>query len=135
MPKLFLVLVATLSLVISPVAALAQGAGNQQDDPNSVLTQDQAFLGEAGLPIVSVGATVAAIIKAVLGLLGIIFIILIIYAGLLWMTSAGNEDSIEKAKSIMTAAVIGLVITMSAYAITLFVIDSLFRTPSRVEVF
>jgi hypothetical protein len=37
------------------------------------------------------------------------------------MTAAGNEEQVAKAKSIITATVIGLFITMSAYAITSFV--------------
>jgi hypothetical protein len=69
--------------------------------------------------------TVAQIIRIILGFLGIIFIVLIIYAGLLWMTSAGNEDKIEKAKKIISAAIIGVVIIFLAYAITAFVFNIL----------
>lgn len=68
---------------------------------------------------------ISKIIKIVLGFLGVIFIILIIYAGFNWMTSAGNEEKIEKAKKTMVAAVIGVAIVLMAYAITYFVIDSL----------
>ena len=68
---------------------------------------------------------IARIIKVALSLLGIIFLVLIIYAGFMWMTSAGNEERISKAKKIMAAAIIGLAIVMAAYAITIFVIDNL----------
>lgn len=60
---------------------------------------------------------VGNLIAAVLGILGVIFLILMIYAGLLWMTAGGNADNVKKAKSILTNAVIGLVITLSSYAI------------------
>jgi hypothetical protein len=48
-----------------------------------------------------------------------------VVAGFKWMTAAGNEDAIESAKSIMTAAVIGLIITLLAWAISYFVLNSL----------
>jgi hypothetical protein len=47
--------------------------------------------------------------------------ILIIYAGFLWMTSGGNEKHTEQAKNILTSAIIGLIIVLSAYAITAFI--------------
>lgn len=64
------------------------------------------------------------IINVVLGVLGTIATVLIFYAGFLWMTAAGNEDNVAKAKTIMSAAVIGLVIILAAYSISSFVINS-----------
>ncbi len=61
-------------------------------------------------------------IKILLSFLGIIFLILIIYGGFLWMTAAGNNDKVEKAKNIIVNSVVGLVIVMLAYAITWFVV-------------
>ena len=62
--------------------------------------------------------TVALAIKAFLGLLGIIAIVLMLYAGFQWMTAGGNSEQIGTAKSIMINATIGLAIILSAYAIT-----------------
>lgn len=53
--------------------------------------------------------------------LGIIFFLLIVYSGFLYMTASGNDTKIEKAKGILYAAGIGLVIIVSAYAIVRFV--------------
>jgi uncharacterized membrane protein len=71
---------------------------------------------------------IGSILKVVLGLLGIVFLALTIYAGILWMTAAGNEDQVKKAKSIIVAAVIGLAITLSGYAISEFVVTSLAKS-------
>ena len=68
---------------------------------------------------------IATIIKAGLGLLGIIFIILLILAGFNWMTAAGDEEKVTKAKNTITRAVIGLIIIIAAYAITVFVFKNL----------
>lgn len=69
----------------------------------------------------SLTETVGTVVKAVLSLVGTIFLLLTIYAGILWMTAQGNEDQVAKSKSIIQAAVIGLIITLAAYAITAFV--------------
>lgn len=62
------------------------------------------------------------LIKVFVGLLGIVFLILTLYAGFLWMTAAGDAKKVDKAKSILTSSVIGLAICLSAYTITTFVI-------------
>ncbi|MDP3899983.1 MAG: hypothetical protein Q8Q23_02780 [bacterium] len=73
---------------------------------------------------VKVQNVVAAVINTFLGLLGVIFIILIIYAGFLWMTAGGNEDQVGKAKKWLTNSIIGIIIIVAAYAIAQFVIES-----------
>ena len=67
----------------------------------------------------------ANIIRIFLGFLGIIAVGLIIYAGWLWMTAAGEADKIEKAKKILIGAVIGLVICLASFAIASFVLNRL----------
>lgn len=60
-----------------------------------------------------------------LSFLGIVFLLLILIAGFMWMTAAGNDVKAQKAKKVMTTAVIGLIIISAAYAITAFIGDSL----------
>jgi hypothetical protein len=55
------------------------------------------------------------------------------YAGFKWMTAGGNEDDVATAKKMITAAVVGLVIIMSSYAITTFVISSLYKSTAGVD--
>ena len=52
-----------------------------------------------------------------LTMLGIIFVILIILAGYNWMTAAGDEAKVTKAKETIRRAIIGFIIVSSAYAI------------------
>jgi len=68
---------------------------------------------------------VGLVINSILGLLGTIFIILMIYAGFTWMTAAGNEQKTEKAISTIKHSVIGLVITLSSWAIWSFIFTAL----------
>ncbi len=69
--------------------------------------------------------TIGTIISVVLGLLGVIFLILLIYSGWVWMTAGGEEEKINKAKRILINAVVGLVITLSAYAIASFLLNAI----------
>lgn len=66
----------------------------------------------------TIEGTIALVIKIILSLLGVIFFVLLIYGGFLWMTSRGNEQEITRAKNIMKNSIIGLVIVIAAYAIT-----------------
>ena len=56
-----------------------------------------------------------------LAFIGTIFLILIIYSGIQWMTAGGNEEKVEKSKKRIINAVIGLIVILSAYIITTFV--------------
>lgn len=111
MKKIILLIIVAITLVL-PMAASAQlsAAGGKLD----------AVAGKSGLQgdlTVSLGT----VISTVLSLLGTIFLLLMVYAGILWMTASGNDEKVDKAQSIVRAAIIGLIITMSAYAITYFV--------------
>ncbi|MDP2736339.1 MAG: hypothetical protein Q8O59_00975 [bacterium] len=74
------------------------------------------------------------IIKIVLGFLGIIATVIILYAGFKWMTSAGNEENVTSAKKMLVAGVIGLVIILSAYAIATFTISYLVGATTGAQV-
>jgi hypothetical protein len=88
-----------------------------------------ALLGEAvkptgikeGDPAVATGA----LIKRVLTGAGIVFFILMVYAGFLWMTARGNTEQVTKARSAIIAAVVGLIIIIGANALTGFIVERL----------
>ena len=94
----------------------------------------QQIAGKSGYSVqvsdTTLSETVGKIIKIVLGFLGTIFLALTVYAGVLWLTAAGNEENIEKANKILKTSVIGLIIILSAYTITFFVLTNLFRVTS-----
>lgn len=69
----------------------------------------------------SIPLLIGRIVGAVLAFLGLIFFLLMIYAGIKWMTARGDSGAVTTAKDTMEAAVIGLVITLAAYAITAFI--------------
>lgn len=69
--------------------------------------------------------TIGKLIAALLSVLGVIFLLLIIWAGFTWMTAQGDSKKVDKAKDILITSVVGLIILLSAYAISTFVIDQL----------
>lgn len=70
-------------------------------------------------------AAVGAIIGAVLGLVGVILLVIMVYAGFLWLTAGGNDDQVGHAKQLIKNGVIGMAITLSAFVITQFVVNQL----------
>ena len=80
---------------------------------------------QSGLGTKDLAVTVGGIISAVLTLLGIIFLVLIVYAGFTWLLARGREEEIEKAQKIIETSVIGLLVILIAYAITKFVFSVL----------
>ncbi len=68
---------------------------------------------------------IGGLINVFLSVLGIIFVVLVVYAGYLWMTAGGETTKVDKAKKLLGQAVIGLVLIVGAYAISAFVIDKL----------
>ncbi len=94
-------------------------------DTTKLNDQTGNFTQKAGFNNATVGGIAATAIEAFLSLLAIIFIILILVAGHKWMTAGGNEEELNKAKSQMKHAVIGLIIIMMAYAITSFALGAL----------
>ncbi len=112
------IIMTTLSLSLTPAFA---------DDPDPNSTGAQMFnqlqaAGEtgAGLSYQDPRDTAALIIRVCFGLLSTVFLGIIIYSGILWMTAGGNEEQVGKAKTWIFNSVIGLVIIFSAYSITIF---------------
>lgn len=74
---------------------------------------------------ISVPTLIGNIIGVILSFLGAIFFLLILYAGIIWMTAFGSSEKADKAKGILEQAAIGLLIVLAAYAISRFVFSNL----------
>jgi cysteine-rich repeat protein len=117
------------SLALAFLTTLSLMTGSMAFVPTVVHAQVDAGLAEVGGTI-GLSATdprviAARIINVTLGLLAIIMLCLILYAGFLWMTSGGNTEQVERAKLMIRNAIIGVVLILSSWAIASFVINSL----------
>jgi len=81
--------------------------------------------GEGLFSTSSISTIVGNLIAAMLALTGIIFLVIMVYAGMLYMTAAGEEGKVKKAKSMLTTSVIGILIVVTAYAVTTYLVQAL----------
>ena len=116
----------SLAFFVLGQAAIANNYGNygldntlKVEQPGGNATLKDALMQQT--PAVIIGK----IVGAALAFIGILFFVLMIYGGFLWMTARGNEENVTKAKELIIAAVIGLVIVLAAYAITAYIGEAL----------
>jgi len=120
----FVVMMA-LALNLIGVAAPAFAAGVELREGLDTIGQDVFKESPGGASGTSLTTRISELIKTILSVLGVIMLMLFLYAGWLWMSNRGGKENIGKAKSIMGEAVIGLAIILSAYSITDFVVANL----------
>lgn len=103
-----------------PVPVSAATSGVQFDPGGSIAASINLATNQAD-PV----NTSVRLINVVLGLLSLIAVVLVIYAGFTWMLSAGNSEKIGKARGLLINAAIGLLIIMAAYGISKYVFTKL----------
>ncbi len=110
-----------------PAMASAQGVFDtaQQNVKAVGNSADVGTAADASLPEV-----VGRIINVLLGFIGILLLIYILYAGFLWMTAGGDEGKVKTATTMIRNAIIGLLIIVAAFAISNFVLGSLINVAS-----
>lgn len=69
----------------------------------------------------SIPVLIGNVIGTALSMIAVIFFILMVYGGFMWMTAHGDSGQIDKAKDTIIAAVIGIIVVLASYAITNFV--------------
>lgn len=105
----------TAALALFANKTLAQGTGGAffENPQGGNLVPNASAQG-------TLGQNVIIIINYVLGFLGLIAVAFLIYAGILMVTAAGNEDQVGKARKIITYAVVGIVIIILSFTIVQF---------------
>ena len=96
-------------------------------EPIAKVFNQPGLLGGSLDPQAALISRVVAIVNIFLGFLAILFIVLILYGGYLWMTAAGNEQRVEEAQNVLRRAIIGVVIVLGAGVITNTVIIKVFE--------
>lgn len=96
------------------------GKGSKSDCPAGQVCLDNP-LGTDVTPQIFIGK----IIKAILGIVGSLALVMFIYGGFNIMTAAGSPEKVEKGKQILVWATIGLIVIFTSYALVKFVFTSL----------
>jgi cytochrome bd-type quinol oxidase subunit 2 len=102
----FSIFSANASPILNRLKTVAKGANYNLDETDSAVVAGR-------------------FIAIFLSFLGVIFVLLAIYAGYNWMTAEGNAEKIEQAKKTLTQAAIGLAIIVGAYVIAYFIVASI----------
>lgn len=121
MPKYFkqiLILIFLVAILVLPYFVFAETTGSALQKLKSVGSGG----GYAAATEYSFSGILGTVVSAALSLLGVIFIILMLYAGYNWMTASGDEQKIEKAKDTIWRAIIGIIIVVGSYAIWDFIL-------------
>lgn len=82
----------------------------------------------------SLPVLIGRLLDIVVGLSGLLLFLLFTYAGIIWMTAQGDPAKVKKAQGMLSAATIGLIITLSAFAITNFVVTNIVVSVSDTSV-
>ncbi len=93
--------------------------------PAAVLALDLGLGAASGLGLGSASPKVIIvnIIRIVLGFLALLAVIMFLYGGFVWMASGGAPDKVNKAKKILTSAVIGLLIILASFGIASYLLN------------
>ena len=89
-----------------------------------------SFVKNKGLVESSLATVIGRVIGAVLGLVGVLLLVMMIYGGILYMSSGGNEDQISTAKKVLSYAVLGIIIVSLAFLLTYYIVNVLFSSNS-----
>jgi len=74
----------------------------------------------AGLKAANIVQYIGLILKIFIGLTGVLFLIMMIWAGITWMTAGGDSAKVEAAKKRIFQAIIGLALIIASYSIITF---------------
>lgn len=69
----------------------------------------------------TIGDVVSAVVPFILSISGVIVFVMLIYGGILYLTSAGDPKNVEKATKTITYSLIGLIVIVASYSIMRFI--------------
>jgi hypothetical protein len=103
-------MVGAISLFAFAPTALAQsGILNLGDNPEAVAAATGGETSFRGL--------ILTIVNYALGFLGLLAVVMVIYGGVSYVASAGNDEAVGKAKKIIMYALIGIIIILLSFVI------------------
>ncbi len=80
-------------------------------------TDNPGAIAEATGGETSLRGIVLTIINFALGFLGLVAVIMVIYAGFLYLTSQGNDEATGNAKKIIQYSVVGIILILASFAL------------------
>jgi hypothetical protein len=113
---------AATPFVVFPSRVLAQLQPIANPDVSTVSNVDARF---QPLMTYTPSQMLATVLNVMLGVAGVASFVILLWGGLQWILAGGDKEGTEKARKKITAALIGLAIVFSAYAL-LYILRVLF---------
>lgn len=121
--SIFIVLTMTIALtfglsglVSASAADKALSGLDESADPAGLLVDTAKF----SLPTV-----IGKALSILMSILGLIFLIIVAYGGVKWMTAKGDTKEVADARSMIIQGAIGLAVTLATYSIAYYVITEI----------
>lgn len=114
------------TIFFSPLALAANSALEKLNNVGADSGPYQNFATGETSGTYRVSEIVGVVIQTAISLIGVIFLVLMIYAGFNWMTARGDEEKVTRAKDTLIRAIVGIIIVVGSYAIWKFVFDKVF---------
>lgn len=111
---LLIILISIILFIIIPSSSIIAVTQSVKLDDPLKLPADQ--------PIPTL---IGKIIQALLGIVGSLALVMFIYGGVVWMTSTGNDQKVQKGKDILIWAAIGLIVIFTSYVLVNFIITGI----------
>lgn len=125
----FILCLGVAALFVAPVFAADAVPAPEGEEAQSLLRAglDQAADTSGLMPqhTSSVQEVIGLVVKEALRYLSILFIILMLYAGIRWMTAGGDQAKVKEARSWIINASIGFIVTLMAYQVVAFIIGNI----------
>jgi hypothetical protein len=119
----------TFVLLVFPAIVNAQAPQPTLNDWGYDKLEGKVNLGQRPLE-----DTIGGVINVILGFLGILTTLIILWGGFKWMTSYGDSTKVEEAKKLIQSGIIGLVIVLVSYAASRYVVLNLFEQTTGIDV-
>ena len=124
-----LILIAILSVLatFSALVALPSSGAYAACDTTSLNVSSGAECGnQTGVSnLFGTGGIITTIINVILFIVGILSVVMLIYGGIKYTTSAGDTAKVTSAKNTVMYAIVGLIVAILAFAIVNFVIGNI----------
>jgi len=101
----------TASAGTCPAPAAAGGASTDKKDPGVVKLDNPLGIST------DVKVIIGTIIKGVLGVMGGLVLLMVVYGGGAWITAAGNPEKVKAGSQTILWALLGAIITTASYII------------------
>ena len=122
---LIICFIVSISFLLASFIPIAQAADIAEDIKTGAVSAGAGAGYPAGGDVGDLSGSIINLVNGLLTFIGIVFLLMMLYAGWLWMNARGNEEQVAKAKKIFIEAVIGFVIIILSRLFTEFLITQL----------